>query len=74
MHVTIKLVGIFRTGRFNEVVREYPPSTCVREVVDELRIPDPLLGIVLINDIHAGVEDILNDGDTLCLLPFIDGG
>jgi hypothetical protein len=43
-------------------------------VVDELLIPDPLLGIVLINDIHAGVEDLLHDGDTLCLLPFIDGG
>jgi hypothetical protein len=43
-------------------------------VVDELGIPGPLLGIVLINGVHAGIEDILNDGDTLCLLPFIDGG
>ena len=74
MHVTVKLVGIFRTGRFHEAVREYPSDTSVREVVDELRIPDPLLGIVLINEIHAGVEDVLNDGDTLCLLPLLDGG
>jgi hypothetical protein len=74
MHVIIKLVGIFRMGRFNEAVREYPADTCVREVVDELRIPDPLLGIVLINDIHAGIDDVLNDGDTLCLLPLLDGG
>lgn len=74
MDVTIKLVGTFRIGRFNQVVREYPAGTCVREVVAELRIPAPLLGIVLINDIHAGLEDLLNDGDTLCLLPFIDGG
>jgi molybdopterin converting factor small subunit len=74
MIVTIKLVGTFQIGRFKEVVREYPSGTCVREVVDELRIPDPLLGIVLINDIHAGVKDLLNDGDTLCLLPLIDGG
>ena len=74
MNITIKLVGTFRIGRFIETVREYPSGTCVREVVDELRIPDPLLGIVLINDIHADVEDVLNDGDTLCLLPLIDGG
>jgi hypothetical protein len=74
MHVTIKLVGTFRIGRFNEAVREYPSGICVREVADKLRIPDPLLGIVLINDIHAGIEDVLNDGDTLCLLPLIDGG
>lgn len=74
MKVTIRLVGTFRIGRFKEEVREYPSATCVRKVVDELRIPSPLLGIVLINDIHAGVEDVLNDGDTVCLLPLIDGG
>jgi molybdopterin converting factor small subunit len=74
MNVTIKLVGTFQIGRFKETVRKYPTATCVRVVVEELRIPDPLLGIVLINEIHTGVEDILKDGDTLCLLPLIDGG
>lgn len=74
MNVAIELIGIFQIGRFKEAVREYPPGTCVRKVVDELRIPNPLLGIVLINGVHAGVEDVLNDGDRVCLLPFIDGG
>ncbi len=74
MNVVVKLVGIFRIGRFNEEVREYSSGTCVREVVDQLRIPDPLLGIVLINDVHASIEDVLGDGDTLCILPLIDGG
>ena len=74
MNVTVKLVGIFQIGRFKEAVCEYPSGTSVREVVDELLIPDPLLGIVLINEVHADVEDILYDGDALCLLPFIDGG
>jgi molybdopterin converting factor small subunit len=74
MNVTIQLVGPFRSGRFKDAVREYPSATCVREVVDELEIPLSLLGIVLINGIHAGVEDLINDGDTVCFLPFIDGG
>ncbi len=74
MHVTVKLVGIFQIGRFKETACEYPSGTSVRKVVDELLIPDPLLGIVLINGVHAGVEDLLHDGDALCLLPFIDGG
>lgn len=74
MDITIKLVGPFRITRFKEAVREYSFGTCVREVIEELRIPIRLLGIVLINDIHAGVDDVLNDGDTVCLLPFIDGG
>ncbi len=74
MYVTIKLIGTFQLGRFKESVCEYPSGTRVREVVDELLIPGPLLGVVLINDLHANDSDLLNDGDTLCLLPFIDGG
>lgn len=74
MHVTIQLIGTFKIGRFEEAVREYPSGTRVREVVAELRIPGPLFGVVLVNGIHARVEDELKDGDRLCLLPFIDGG
>jgi len=74
MHVKIKLVGPFQSGRFKEETREYPLGTTVLEVVAELRISQQLLGIVLINDIHASIDDLLHDGDTLCLLPFIDGG
>jgi len=74
MTVTVELVGAFRVGRFKKEVRELPSGTRVRDVVDELNIPGPLLGIVLINDVHAGVEDFLHDSDRLCLLPFIDGG
>lgn len=74
MNVKIKLVGIFQIGRFKESVHVYPSATRVREIVDELGIPSPLLGIVLINDMHAGIEDVLHDGDTVCLLPLLDGG
>ena len=74
MNVTIKLVGIFQIGRFKDAVREYPAGVCVRNVIDELQIPTHLLGTVLVNEIHAGVEDVLADGDAVCLLPFIDGG
>lgn len=74
MMITIRLAGVFRTGRFNEASREYQVGTCVRKVVDDLCIPEKLLGIVLINSIHADMEAILHEGDTLCLLPLLDGG
>jgi molybdopterin converting factor small subunit len=74
MNVTVILVGPFRINRFHEEVREYPSATCVQDVIDDLKLPIPLLGTVLINGIHAGVEDLLHDGDTVCLLPFMDGG
>ena len=74
MRVTVKLIGIFQTGRFKEAVCEYPTGICARKVVEELLIPDPLHGILLINEIHADIEEVLHDGDTLYLLPLIDGG
>ena len=74
MQLTVILVGPFKLGRFQEEVREYPPATCARDVIAELQVPMPLLGTVLINGIHAGIEDLLHDGDTVCLLPFMDGG
>lgn len=74
MKITIILIGAFRVGRFKEEVREYPPATRVREVVEDLQIPDPLFGAVLVNDVHADLERRLHDGDRLCVLPFMDGG
>lgn len=74
MKVIVNLVGPFRIGRFKEAVREYPAYARVSDVIDELDIPTQLLGIVLINSVHASVDDLINDGDTICLLPFIDGG
>jgi molybdopterin converting factor small subunit len=72
--VRIKLFGVFRIDRFKDEVRNYPVGISAREIVEDLRLPDHLLGIVVINDVHAGTEDVLQDGDTLSLFPLLDGG
>jgi molybdopterin converting factor small subunit len=72
--VRVKLYGVFRISRFKEEMRSYPAGVTVREVVADLRLPGHLLGIVVINDLHAGTEAILHDGDTLALFPLLDGG
>ncbi len=72
--VRVKLYGVFRISRFKEDVRDYPLGANVREVVEDLRLPGQLLGIVVINDVHAGTDDLLQDGDTLSLFPLLDGG
>lgn len=74
MKITIKLFGVFRIDRFKEAVCDYPPGTTAREVVTVLRIPDQLFGIVLINGVHAQIDDHLSDGDVLSLLPILGGG
>ena len=74
MKIRIKLAGVFRINRFKEEDRTYLPGITVREVVEDLRLPEHLLGIVVINGMHAGVEDVLQDGDTLALFPLLGGG
>ncbi|TNF50567.1 MAG: MoaD/ThiS family protein [Deltaproteobacteria bacterium] len=74
MKITVKLVGVFCIGRFKKEIQEYPSGIHVVEVIDALQLPKDILGIILINGVHAGEEDILKDGDDLSLLPMLDGG
>ena len=74
MEIIIKLYGVFRIGRYKQETELLPDGCNVQLVVDRLELPSELLGIVLINGIHAGAEDILQDGDILSLLPVLDGG
>lgn len=74
MQITVKLVGAFQDGRFREDVRCYSDGTSVQQVVDTLQLPQQILGIVLINGVHADFEDVLSEGDRLTLLPILDGG
>ena len=74
MQIQIKLVGLFKTDRFETEMRTYPDGAVVRDVVTDLRLPLVHLGIILLNDLHAEMDTPLADGDALTLLPFVDGG
>lgn len=74
MEIKVKLIGAFRIDRLKEEVRELPADTMVQDIVDELQIPNRILGIVLVNGVHARVDDMLSDGDILSLLPILGGG
>lgn len=72
--LTIRLYGVFRINRFKEQQFEVAAGRRVDAVVEELGLNRQLLGIVLINDRHADLEATLTDGDTLALLPILEGG
>ncbi len=74
MQITVSLHGVFRIGRFKREVRSYPPGSSAATVIDDLQIPDKLLGIIVINGAHATADTDLNNGDTLMLLPLLEGG
>lgn len=74
MQIKVRLIGAFRIDRFKEMDSEYPVGTRVAEIVEQLKISRRALGTVLINGIHARIDDTLDDGDTLSLLPILGGG
>jgi molybdopterin converting factor small subunit len=72
--VTVKLYGVFRIGRSREEACEVPPGSTPRTVLEQLRLPGKLLGTVLIEGVHAGIDDPLADGAVLSFLPILGGG
>jgi sulfur carrier protein ThiS len=74
MKINVKLVGLFRTGRFRQADRDYPEGIRVAEVVEDLGLPRQHFGIILINGVHADIGAVLREGDQLVLMPIVDGG
>ncbi len=73
MTVTVKLFATFRKGRFKESQREYEGLTTVGEVIQDLRLPNHLLGAILLNTRHVGKNLQLYEGDTLSIFPLVRG-
>lgn len=74
MHITVSLHGVLRIDRFKREIRSYPVGSCVQNIIEDLKISPILLGIILINEVHANSDSLLHDGDTLMLLPLLEGG
>lgn len=74
MKVTVRLFASFQSGRFNQEIREYLEDTLIRNVIQELKIPESEVGILLLNAVHADLEQKLSDGDILAVFPLVGGG
>ena len=73
MQVTVKLYASFYIGRFSTEVRSYPEATTISTIAKDLGILEAPL-IHLRNGCHAGFDETVQDGDTVSILPAIDGG
>lgn len=74
MEVNVKLFASFAVGRLKNEIKVYPCQTTVAEVVESIGIDKRELGIILVNDKHASLDYVLENGDTLSLLPLVGGG
>jgi len=74
MQVTVKLFATFRVGRFVSDSRDYAPGTPISHVIQELGIPEPEIGMIMLNGRHAEPADALHQGANLALFPLLGGG
>lgn len=73
MNVTIKLFASFSIKWGQEMVRTCRPGATIFDIVSAIGIPDNESFIIVLNGIHASLNDSLHEGDVLSLLPLIDG-
>ena len=74
MKVTIKLFAGFRENRFKIEERDLPPGFTVANLLAELGIKEPELGVALINARHVLPEQELHEGEIISLFPKVGGG
>ena len=72
--MTIKLFATFQRGRFAVETREYPPSTTIEDIVNDLRIPKAEVGVLLVNGRHVNFDHRPDGRDVLAIFPVIGGG
>ncbi len=49
-------------------------GTCVKDMIQKLKISADLVKLIFINGVHAKRDTILKDGDRLGLFPPVGGG
>jgi molybdopterin converting factor small subunit len=72
--LTVKLFAYFREDRFLEEVRQYPDTTSVLDIIQELNIDPEDVGVTMINSRHCDLDQLPQEGDLLAIFPVIGGG
>ncbi len=62
------------TAGGNACTLEVQEGTAVRDILGQLKIGLEIPKIIFLNGIHAGLDDVLKNGDRLAVFPPIAGG
>lgn len=74
MKINIKLIATLNLGRSENETRNYPNKTSVKQILEDIDLQEKSVGVILINGKHASLDDLVEEEDTLFLLPLMDGG
>lgn len=58
----------------NTCTIEVPEGVAVRDILEQLHIGLEIPKIIFLNGIHAGLDDVIKNGDRLAVFPPIAGG
>jgi molybdopterin converting factor small subunit len=79
MEIEVKLFATLRdylpkgSSRFS-CKMEVDGSTRIQDIFYQLKLPDEMPKIILINGVHGKKEQILKDGDVVSIFPPVAGG
>lgn len=74
MTVDVKTFATLRSHHPSVLNYSIEPGATVGSVMSKLGIPQEMVTIIFLNNIHADFDTILKDGDSLGLFPPIGGG
>jgi molybdopterin synthase sulfur carrier subunit len=74
MQITVKLFATLQKDRFDIRELEIPEETRTIDIMGIIGIPDGEVALIFINNVHAGLDTVLEQGDTLALFPPVGGG
>ena len=73
LYATLSRYMKSKTGSKSSVI-DVKDGTCVKDIIQNLKIPADSVKLIFINGVHAKVDTILKDGDRLGLFPPVGGG
>ncbi|MBI4495915.1 MAG: MoaD/ThiS family protein [Deltaproteobacteria bacterium] len=79
MQVEVKLFALFRdhlppkSGPYSCKL-ELPEGTTIAQVLRDLKIPESIPAITLVNGVHRRMDEALQAGDVLSVFPPVAGG
>jgi sulfur carrier protein len=74
MEVDVSLFATFKIGRFARQRVVLPEKATTSDLVELLKINPDEVGIIVVNQRDATLNQALTDGDRVTLLPVIGGG
>lgn len=76
MNAKVKFIVAGLLSKYTQGKREIEiqGGVTVKEALDELGIPSPMVGVVLVNGVQVAKDHFLEGGETVKLVPLIGGG